>query len=99
MSRLVLTLILSVLLLGFYAKTWHEHDPHGSDFAAFYSAALLWKQQQNPYDHSRVCGIQSQAGVTLCLPFFHPPVLLPLLSMVSDDDYEASYLRWSAILL
>src|SRR5687768_6712255 len=100
MSRLILTVVLTLLMPGFYVMTWRQHQhPYGSDFAAFYSAALLWKQHQNPYDHSRSCAIQTRAGNLLCLPFFHPPVLLPLLSIVSDDNYEASYLRWSAILL
>jgi len=98
-TRLILTVALTVLMLAFYIRTWNRVQPYGSDFAAFYSAALLWRQHQNPYDHSKACDIQNRAGIALCLPFFHPPVLLPLLSMVSNNDYEASYLYWCVILL
>lgn len=94
-----LTLVLSILLLGFYVHVWREHDPRGSDFTAFYSGAILWQRHQPVYDRSAACQIQSQLGGRLCMPFFHPPLLLPVVSLVSNEHYEQSYLRWMIVLL
>lgn len=33
------------------------------------------------------------------MPFNHTPILLPLMSLVSDENYEASYKRWSLLLI
>jgi hypothetical protein len=32
------------------------------------------------------------------MPFNHTPVFIPLLHLLVDDDYAASYLRWTALL-
>lgn len=32
------------------------------------------------------------------LPFNHPPLLIPLLALITTDDYYLSYLRWDLIL-
>lgn len=33
------------------------------------------------------------------MPFFHPPILLPLVSFVSDENYSRSFYRWQFTLL
>ena len=70
----------------FYVFVWRAHDPRDNDFAAFYSGAVLWERDEPLYDQAKVCQIQAQIPVKLCFPFFHPPVLIPLLSLVSNDD-------------
>src|SRR6185369_3968796 len=42
---------------------------------------------------------QAKIGVPLCLPFFHPPILLPLQSAIISEDYRSSYIRWAVVLL
>jgi hypothetical protein len=95
----IITLVGSILLLGFYVHVWREHDPRGSDFTAFYSGAILWERHQPVFDRSAACQIQSQLGGRLCMPFFHPPLLLPLVSLLSNENYHQSYLRWMIVLL
>lgn len=89
--------ILAVLLILYFAE-WRKNDPRPSDFAAFYSGAILWEQGHQPYDPQAGCDIQAGIGVPVCLPFFHPPVLLPLMSAVSNSDYAGSFLRWAVVL-
>jgi hypothetical protein len=82
------------LLLMIYVDGWRSLDPHRADFAAFYSGTVLWKQGRPAYDLKSGCEIQANAGVPLCMPFFHPPILLPVLSPVVNENYLASYWRW-----
>src|SRR5829696_2340569 len=89
--------ILAVLLILYFTE-WRRNDPKPSDFAAFYAGAILWDQGHQPYDPHAVCDIQARIGVPVCLPLFHPPVLLPLMSAVSNSDYEGSFLRWAVVL-
>jgi hypothetical protein len=89
--------VLAIVLLLYFSEL-RKSDPRPSDFAAFYSAAILWEQGGQPFRLASQCEIQARVGVPICLPFFHPPVLLPLLSLVSTQDYSASYLRWVVVL-
>lgn len=89
--------ILAVLLILYFSE-WRRNDLRPSDFAAFYSGAILWEQGHQPYDPQAVCDVQARIGVPVCLPFFHPPVLLPLISAVSNGDYAGSFLRWAVVL-
>jgi hypothetical protein len=70
-----------------------------TDFPAFYSAALLYKAHANSYDINKQCEIQSTLRAGECLPFAHPPVLLPLIAAVSSPNFTASYWRWISILI
>jgi hypothetical protein len=83
----------------FLVTVWSIQDQNQRDFAAFYAGARLWQANQSPYDHEKGCKIQSQIPVGVCLPNFHPPLLLPLQSLVSSADYLRSYYRWCAVLL
>jgi hypothetical protein len=82
-----------------YAAAWRTVAPKESDFPAFYSAARLWHEGANPYDLEQQCGKQFPIRGEPCLPFAHPPVLLPLVSLVSNDDFVRSYYRWNGVLL
>jgi hypothetical protein len=92
----VLFIVLQIVL---YAGAWRTVSPKESDFPAFYSAARLWHEGANPYDLEQQCGKQFPIRGEPCLPFAHPPVLLPLLSLISSDDFVGSYYRWTIVLL
>lgn len=88
-----------VLQIVLYACAWRTVLPKESDFPAFYSATRLWQEGLNPYDLEQQCGKQLPIRGEPCLPFAHPPVLLPLLSLIANDDFVRSYYRWTAVLL
>lgn len=67
-----------------------------TDFPAFHAVGLLWKSGAQPYNLENQCRVEKEVNQAQpCLPFAHPPILLPLLGMVSDRDYVASYWRWT----
>jgi hypothetical protein len=82
-----------------YAAAWRTVSPNESDFPAFYSAARIWQEGGNPYDFEKQCAKQVPIRGVPCLPFAHPPVLLPLMSLVSTDNFLSSYYRWTGLLL
>jgi len=87
------------LQIVLYAGAWRTVSPKESDFPAFYTAARLWHDGVNPYDLEQQCLRQFPIRGEPCLPFAHPPVLLPLLSLISNDDFVRSYYRWTGVLL
>src|SRR5262249_15043577 len=89
------------LLLQFvlYAAAVRTVKPEESDFPSFYSATRLWQQGMNPYDLEKQCDAQLPIRGVPCLPFAHPPVLLPLLASVSNADFVSSYYRWLIVLV
>src|SRR5215467_14646499 len=88
-----------VIQLVLYAAAWRTVSPKESDSPAFYSAARLWHEGANPYDLEQQCHKQLPIRGEPCLPFAHPPVLLPLVSLISSDDFVRSYHRWTVVLL
>ena len=88
-------LVLQFVLYGAAVRTI---TPKGTDFPAFYSAARLWRQGTNPYDLEKQCDLQLPIRGVPCLPFAHPPVLLPLVALVSNDSFVSSYYRWVIVL-
>ena len=99
MTKTPLAVIFIVLQIVLYAAAWRTVLPKETDFPAFYSAARLWEQGTNPYDLEKQCAAQIPIRGVPCLPFAHPPVLLPLLSTVSSDNFAGSYYRWTIVLL
>jgi hypothetical protein len=91
--------ILIVGLLVLYVVTWKTAPFERADFVGFYASARLWQSGQNPYDRETQCRLQATIRPDLCMPYAHPPVLLPLFALISSDDYRASYNRWSLLLL
>ena len=99
-ARLPVKLIVFFLLqVALYVAAWRTIQPKESDFPAFYTAARLWSSGQNPYDLEAQCGAQIPIRGVPCLPFAHPPVVLPLISLVSNDDFISSYYRWCLLLV
>lgn len=92
---LILFFLLQIIL---YAAAARPVQPKETDFPAFYSAARIWSSGQNPYSLEEQCRLQVPIRGEPCLPFAHPPVLLPLITLVSNDDFESSYYRWVLLL-
>jgi len=88
-----------LLQLVLYVAVWRTAQPKETDFPAFYSAARVWATGQNPYDLDEQCRVQVPIRGTPCLPFAHPPILLPLINLVSNENYQSSYYRWNLVLL
>lgn len=98
--RLPLKLIVFFLLqIILYVAAWRTVQPKETDFPAFYSAARIWTNGQNPYNLEAQCRAQIPIRGVPCLPFVHPPVVLPLVRLVSNEDFLSSYYRWSLLLV
>jgi hypothetical protein len=82
-----------------YVWVWRVFVPiNRTDFAAFFAATRLWEQGSNVYDLTAQCNIVEPITERGCLPMAHPPVLLPLMSLLIGENYVASYWRWGALL-
>lgn len=90
-----LVIVAQIILYGHF---WYGADKTTTDFPAFHATGLLWKSGEQPYDLENQCRVERQVNPDQpCLPFAHPPLLLPALALVSDSDYVASYWRWTAL--
>lgn len=99
MTNKPLAITFLVLQIVMYAAAWRTVLPKESDFPAFYSAARIWHDGGNPYDLAQQCSLQIPIRGVPCLPFAHPPILVPLISLISTDDFVGSYYRWTSLLL
>ena len=96
----------SVALLGLYFSVWlsFASSPVAkrSDFMIYYAAGRvplnkLYNIEAEREMQTSVLGspFPVKGGV---MPFNHTPVFVPLLHLLVNDDYAASYLRWTALL-
>ncbi len=100
----IAVLFVNALTVYFYIQAARDKEQiERQDFVALYSAARL--DAADLYDLQKQREIQIQvigepygdpAGV---LPFISPPVYIPLLKIVINDNYRASYLRWISLLV
>jgi hypothetical protein len=98
-------------LLIIYITWWNQMigDPierNGTDFIAFYATGRIAQthgfssiynielQQKNEQE---VVGFPLADGQVLL--YIHPPWLIPLLTLVVDDNYAGSFKRWALILI
>jgi hypothetical protein len=97
---------ISVALLALYLTVWLSFAGSSvakrSDFMIYYAAGRLPLSDLYDIDaqrelETRVAGspLPVKGGV---LPFNHTPIFVPLLHLLVNDDYAASYLRWTALL-
>jgi hypothetical protein len=93
------SLFILVGLIIFYFTIWRSVRSELTDFPPFYAAARLLQSGENPYNVENQCRVQGEVRSDLCMPFNHTPVLLPLIASITNQDYVASYKRWSLILL
>ncbi len=107
----ILLLAGALSLLIYYLFQWAQmiSDPilrTSLDFVAYYSAGRI-TQEQSPeqvYDFESLHDMENQVvgyelGDEQVLPYLHMPFLLPLLSVVVDENYAASFLRWDLFLV
>lgn len=91
--------LLVVMLVALYVQAWSRTRINVTDFPAFYVAGRLLWSGGDPYSRSAQCELQARIRSDLCMPNPHAPVLLPLFAIVSTEDFRASYVRWSVILV
>lgn len=91
--------LLVVMLVALYVQAWSSTRINVTDFPAFYVSGRLLKSGGDPYSRSEQCQLQARIRSDLCMPNPHAPVLLPLFAVVSTEDFRASYVRWSVILV
>src|SRR5688572_19044554 len=94
-----LYLIVAVCALALFVYSWSLFDSRRSDFSSLWSAALAWEQGAQPYSVEAQCERQQSVRQNACLIFAHPPLILPVISAVSTVNYQASYTRWSILLV
>lgn len=104
--RSVIICAVSVAILTLYSIVWlpfaESSSAKRSDFMIYYSAGRLPLSKLYNIEAQR----QLQTGVVGSpfpveggvMPFNHTPILVPLLHLLVNDDYAASYLRWTALL-
>lgn len=103
--RSVAICAVSVALLTFYSSIWLSFAGSSaakrSDFMIYYSAGRL--------PLSKLYNIESQRELEITagspfaakgevLPFNHTPIFVPLLHLLVNDNYAASYFRWTGLL-
>jgi len=104
--RRVLICSVCVALLALYLIVWlpfaRSSVAKRSDFMIYYSAGRLPLSKLYNIDaqrelQTRVLGspFPVEGGV---MPFNHTPLFVPLLHLLVDDDYSATYLRWTVLL-
>ncbi len=95
----------SVALFAFYLSIWlsFADSPAASrsDFMIYYAAGTLPLSKLYNIDSQRE--VEANAGSPFAangavLPFNHTPIFVPLLHLLVNGNYAASYLRWTAFL-
>jgi hypothetical protein len=115
MKRVNLALIFIVLglVLQFLweALIWstiltHPMTSRPTDFSSFYTAGRLANAglYNQLYDLQSELQVQEQLvgrsmRVDEMLPFYHPPILVPILQVICTKDYLASYWRWVLVMI
>jgi hypothetical protein len=113
MPRIYRVLIIAgvVSLLISYLGLWVRfiHDPverTGSDFIAFFSAGQVARESGYPYVYlpDRIREVQSgivgfELGERQVLLYNHPPYMVPILLLLFNEDYVASFYRWIVLLM
>jgi hypothetical protein len=104
--RSVLICSVSIALLALYLSVWLSFagSPVAkvSDFIIYYTAGRLPLSKLYNIDaqrelQTRVVGAPFPVKGEV-LPFNHTPLFVPLLHLLVNDNYAASYLRWTALL-
>jgi len=104
--RSALICLVSVALLALYLIVWASFARGSvakqSDFIIYYSAGTvplskLYNVEAQRDIQNAVFGspFPVKGGV---MPFNHTPVFVPLLHLLVNNDYSASYLRWTSLL-
>jgi len=107
--RAIVIYISMIIMLAFYDSSWKQifTDPNkhrGADFIAFYSAGRVAQAHGYAaiYDINLQQKIESEVlGKTTdkILLYNHMPYFVPILAALVDDNYLASFARWSLVLV
>ena len=98
-------------LLIIYVAWWSQMignpiERNGTDFIAFYATgrvaqmhgfSSIYNIELQQKIEQEVVGFQLAEGQVLL--YIHPPYLIPLLTLVLDDNYAGSFERWVLILI
>jgi len=109
-SRPALIIAGLTLQLIWYGMLWsgmvfHPEEYKPTDFSIFYTAGRI--AASGHYDllydietqrQVREAFLGQSIQTTQVLPFNHPPLLVPILQLVSTQDYMASYWRWIFVM-
>ena len=93
-------------LIAAYITVWlpfaHDRMAKRADFLIYFTAANLPSDQIYNIDAQRNVQIKTLGSPVPIkgdvLPFNHAPVLLPLMRVLIDENYESSYRRWTLVL-
>lgn len=99
---MILRAAFAILIIGgqvyLFSVFLRRADITTSDWPTYYSLARVWNRGENPYDLQAQCAEMSKTIGDKCFPLAHPPILLPLLSPIAEETFDASFWRWLAIL-
>lgn len=95
-SRAILLSLVLVSQAILYGVKWFQSDPLTSDFPYFYNVTRLYEFGRNPYDLKAQCEAEFLMRQGDCAGYSHTPILLPLMGLLFNEDFYASYWRWSA---
>lgn len=103
-SGIIILIISSALLWGQVLATPSERT--GSDFMAFYAAGMIAREQgySKVYDVALQQAVQEKVlGFTVqtqqVLIYIHLPFILPMLALITDNSYAASFVRWNFLMV
>jgi hypothetical protein len=115
MKRVNLALVLIILGLVFqflweallWSTIWtHPMTSRPTDFSSFYTAGRLANADlyDHLYDVQSELQVQEQLigrsmRVDEMLPYYHPPILVPILQVLCTKDYLASYWWWVLVMI
>lgn len=112
-KMLQISLILAgvLILLWMYAALWRTQITtprirQSADFLAFYTAGEIAEKDgiQDVYDREKQLAVQENVQrralvADELLSYNHLPYLIPLLDVLFDENYVASFTRWGLFLL
>lgn len=81
-----------------YVVSWLRSDPK-VDYPAFYSAGRLFREHKSVYDLSAQCALQLEVSERGCLPYPHPPLLLPLMALTAVDNFKIAHFLYGLFVL
>lgn len=99
------------LQLTWYGLLWsrrltHPAESRPTDFSIFYTAGRIAGSGHYNLIYDLQTQLQTREGflnqplqLTGILPFNHPPLLVPILQLISTQDYMATYWRWILVML
>lgn len=109
LSLIILSsIILHLLVYARFLSSLYRHPAlERVDFISFYAVGSLFRAGMTELLYNLDAQRQIQdtlvgsnfAATGSLLPFNHPPFLIPLLGLITTENYQTTYTRWTLILL